>query len=148
MRTLKRNTQKMYYATYVAGGEIIYKLDNLGNKIVSYVSPDGTIYYEVDGVTEPSYSEPIEFYGNIVMSGGEAEAAEFGLNLADYNAVLVVAKGMLPINEQSLIWHESTPNVDADGKALQDSADYSIVKVSPTINVDKYVLAKRVKNES
>lgn len=146
MRTLKRNKQKMYYATYVAGGEPIYKLDADDNPIISYVDDDGKIYYEILGETQPHYSEPFEFSGNIAMSGsGEAEVTEFGLNLADYNAVLVVERNSLPIDEKTLIWYESAPSIDDEGFAIEDSADYRVVKVSPSLNVSKYVLAKRTK---
>ena len=46
----------------------------------------------------------VSFFGNIAMSGGEAEAVEFGLNVGDYEAVLLVDKNSLPIDETSLIW--------------------------------------------
>lgn len=148
MRTLKRNTQKMYYATYVSGGEPIYKLDENGAKIISYVDNDGNIYYEMLGETQPFYDKPVLFYGNIALSGsqtgGQSETTEFGLNLSDYSAVLVVSKGSIPIDEQSIIWFESEPKIDEFGHADIDSADYNVVKVSPSLNVDKYVLRKRV----
>jgi hypothetical protein len=79
------------------------------------------------------------------MSGGEAEAQECGLNLADYEAVLVLGKNTLPITETSLIWHTSETTKGADGNTDEYSADYRIVKISPSLNFDKYVLKKVVK---
>ena len=132
---LNRNKQKMYYALY--GKEVPiydYYIDSEGNKI-----PLDT------GETKITYENPVEFFGNIALSGGESEAVEFGLNLADYEAILVVAKNTLPINETSRIWHNTEPTYNEDGTVDELSADYTVVKVSPSLNVDKFVLKKVVK---
>lgn len=131
MRTLNKNKQKMYYATLV---------DTIQEE---YIDEDGNRY--PTGEPKNIYSEPVKFYGNIVMSGGEAEAVEFGLNLADYEAVLLVGKNTLPITETSLIWHVTEPTKGIDGNTDEYSADYRIVKISPSLNFDKYVLRKVVK---
>lgn len=135
MRTLNRNKQKMFYSLYL-GETPVYD---------SYVDGDGFEHKVDTGEKKASYSMPKVFYGNIAMSGGESEAVEFGLNLADYQAVLIMAKNTLPIDETSLIWLNTTPQYDTDGTPDQYSADYSVVKVSPSLNVDKYVLKKVVK---
>lgn len=135
MRTLKKNKQQMYYANQ--DREVpIYEY---------YEDSDGNMYPLDTGETKLVYGEPILFEGNIAMSGGEVEAQEFGLNLADYQAVLVLGKNTLPITETSLIWFENEPKKDIDGNTDEFSADYKIVKISPSINVDKYVLKKVVK---
>ena len=131
MRTLNKNKQKMYYATLV---------DTIQEE---YIDEDGNRY--PTGEPKNIYSEPVEFYGNIAMSGGEAEAQEFGLNLADYEAILIVSKNTLHITETSLIWHNTEPTKGADGNTDEYSADYRIVKISPSLNFDKYVLKKVVK---
>lgn len=135
MMTLNINKQKMYYALY--GKEVPiydYYIDSEGNEI-----PLET------GETKIVYENPVEFLGNISLSGGESEAVEFGLNLADYEAILVVAKNTLPINETSRIWHNTEPTYNDDGTINESSADYKVVKVSPSLNVDKFVLKKIVK---
>lgn len=135
MRMLNRNKQKMHYALY--GKEVPiydYYTDSEGNKI-----PLDT------GETKITYENPVEFFGNISLSGGESEAVEFGLNLADYEAVLVMAKNTLPIDETSRIWHNTEPTYNEDGTVDEFSADYTVVKVSPSLNVDKFVLKKVVK---
>lgn len=130
MRILKRNKKNLKYATYL--GEIAKtETDEHGNVI------------EV-GEPQPTYSEPITFEGNIALSGGNAEAVEFGLDLADYSAKIILEKDTVPITEGSLIWDKSEPQVDDEGHGLKISADYVVVKVSPTINVDKFVLQKVV----
>ena len=135
MRMARVNKQKMHYALY--GKEVPiydYYTDNEGNKI-----PLDT------GETKITYENPVEFFGNIALSGGESEAVEFGLNLADYEAILVVAKNTLPIDETSRIWHNTEPTYNDDGTINESSADYKVVKVSPSLNVDKFVLKKIVK---
>jgi hypothetical protein len=131
MMMLNQNKQKMYYANLL---DVIQE---------EYIDEDGNRY--PTGEPKNIYSDPIEFDGNIAMSGGEAEAQEFGLNLADYEAVLVVGKNTLPITETSLIWYENEPKKDIDGNTDEFSADYRIVKISPSLNVDKYVLQNVVK---
>ena len=135
MRMLNRNKQKMYYALY--GKEVpIYEY---------YIDSDGNEIPLETGETKIVYENPIEFLGNISLSGGESEAVEFGLNLADYEAILVVAKNTLPINETSRIWHNTEPTYNEDGTVNESSADYMVAKVSPSLNVDKFVLKKIVK---
>lgn len=144
MRTLAKNKQKMYYALFL-GKNPIYALDENGEKIISYVDEDGNVYYTETGEYKNTYSEPIVFYGNIAMSGGESQTVDFGVNLADYSAVLIVDKHTIPISETSLIWYETEPTTDNNGYADQHTADYTVVKLSPSLNVDRYVLQKVVK---
>ena len=135
MRMARVNKQKMHYALY--GKEVPiydYYTDSEGNKI-----PLDT------GETKITYENPVEFFGNIALSGGESEAVEFGLNLSDYEAVLVMAKNTLPIDETSRIWHNTEPTYNEDGIVNELSADYTVVKVSSSLNVDKFVLKKVVK---
>lgn len=131
MRTLNKNKQKMYYATLV---------DTIQEE---YIDEDGNRY--PTGEPKNIYSEPVEFYGNIAMSGGESEAVEFGIDLSQYEAILVVSKNTLPITETSLIWRATEPTKGIDGNTDEYSADYRIVKISPSLNFDKYVLRKVVK---
>jgi hypothetical protein len=135
MRTLNKNKQRLFYANQ----------DRLVPIYEEYTDEDGNTYLLDTGDTKLVYGEPVEFKGNIAMSGGEAEAQEFGLNLADYEAVLLVGKNTLPITESSLIWHTTEPTKDSDGNTNEYSADYRIVKISPSLNFDKYVLKKVVK---
>lgn len=141
MRTLNRNKRKLYYSNLV-GTTPVYKLDSQGNKIVAYTDTSTTpptIYYEELGYKENVYSTPAEYYGNIVITGGDSLEAEFGVSLANYSAVLVVDKGSLPITETSLVWFESTPNTNAD------NYDYTVGKVVPGLDSDRFLLNKVVK---
>ena len=128
MRTLQRNKSSLKYANE-EGKRAKTKTDKYGNVIKT-------------GDEEIYYSAPTPFKVNISMSGGEAEAVEYGLNLADYGAKLVLAKGTVPIKEGSLIWYETEPTTDIEGHGLKDSADYIVKKYSPSLNVDKYILQR------
>lgn len=140
---LNQNKQKMYYALQ---DKIvpIYETDEEGN-IIYYEDAEGNKIPLETGDTKLSYGEPIEFYGNISMSGGEAETVEYGVNIGDYEAILTVDKGLLPLSEISLIWYENEPRMNEDGTVDEHSADYEVVKVSPSLNTYKYVLKKVVK---
>ena len=135
MRTLNKNKQVLFYANQ----------DKEVPITETYYDDEGNAYELDTGETELVYGEPIEFKGNIAMSGGEVDAQEFGLNLADYEAVLLVGKNTLPLTETSRIWHTSEPTKDDKGYTDEYSADYRIVKISPSLNFDKYVLKKVVK---
>lgn len=136
MRTLAKNKQKMYYSLQIGEVPILqYYTDEEGNRFL--VGETGE--YKI------GYGEPVEFFGNIAMSGGESEAVEFGLDMSQYSAVLIVDKGLLPIDETSRIWHTTEPVMNDDGTVDEFTADYSVVKLSPSLNVDKYVLKKVVK---
>lgn len=147
MRTLDKNKSQMWYALH-RESEDIYKLDEHGNKIIVYVDESTippTVYYEKVGHTKEGYSEPVEFYGNIAFNkSGEAETTEFGVSLAEYEATVTVSKDLLPIDETSLIWTH-TPLTDGDGYAVESDADFKVLKVVPSLNVTKYLLAKTQK---
>ena len=138
MRTLNKNKQEMWYSlkglAQDAVPEYDYYVDSEGNKI-----PIDT------GENKIPYLKPVPFAGNIAMSGGDAEAAEFGLSLADYEAILVMDKDSLPITETSVIWHNTEPQYNEDGTVDEQSADSSVVKISPSLNLVRYVLKKVVK---
>ena len=148
MRCLKRNKQKMYYALLI--GEVpIYALDAQGNKIVDYVDPNtGTVFYRETGSKMTLYSEPVMFKGNITMSGTDVDRREYGVSEANYEAILVMTKGEIPIEETSILWYKTTPQtkvVNGETYADDATADYRVLKVSPSLNVDRYILDKVVK---
>lgn len=146
MRNLRRNKQTLYYALY-KGRETVYKLDENGKKIISWTdeSVDPPInYYEEIGEKDV-YDEFAELKGNIALSGGDSQTVEFGVSLGNYEAVLITEKDKYPITETSLIWYTSKPMLDASGNTDSSNADYRVIKVSPSLNETKYILAKVVK---
>lgn len=147
MRELKRNKQTLYYALY-KGEEPIYRLDDEGNKVIVYTDNSTvppTKYYDEIG-REDVYTKLTKFKGSISFSGGDTQYAEFGLNPSDYEAILIVAKNSTPITETSLIWHNTEPKLDANGNPDVSTADYRVIKHKPSLNEDRFVLAKVVQN--
>lgn len=138
MRSLRKNTQPLYYATY--SEEIkVYQRDENGD--IVYIEVDGE-RIPVELGTVAGYNEPVIFYANIAMSGGEAEAKEYGVSTSDYEAVLVLSDKTLGITETSRIWHTTEPKINTDGTVDGDSADYSVLAVKPSLNSVKYLLKK------
>lgn len=135
MRTLNKNKQKLWYSLFNKQIPIYdYYEDSEGNRI------------QIDtGETRLVYDEPVSFFGNIAFSGGETEGVEYGIDTSQYSAVLVVDKGMLPIDETSLIWHDTEPKYDSENNVDGSSADYKVVKITPSLNSIRYVLERVVK---
>lgn len=117
----------------------IYETDEYGN-IIYYEDEEGNRIPIETGSYTSGWNVPVDFKGNIAMSGGEAEAREFGLSVADYDAVLVLDKNEVPLEEGSLIWHEKEVKFKVDGEVDTTSADYTVKKVANSLNSAKYVL--------
>ena len=140
MMTLDFNKQKMYYSL-LSEHIPIYETDSEGN-IIYYEDTEGNKIPIETGETEEGYREAVEFFGNIAMSGGETEAVEFGLNIGDYQAVLITNKDEIPIDETSIIWLRSEITYKDAAETLLDprSADFEVFAVKPSLNNVKYVL--------
>lgn len=139
MRQLRRNKQKMFYALYTEDVPI-YAKDEEGNILTTDV--DGVEVPVVDSYVS-AYTEAVEFKANISFDSGETRLAEYGLNVGDYNAVISADKGVLPFDEQTLIWHNSEPEYK-DGVIVPESADYRIIAVKTSLNEERFILKKRV----
>ncbi len=105
MRDLERNTRKMYYALYVSETSSDPDFDPLD--------------------VASSYSEPVEFWASLSDGKSNANEEPFGTNV-DYSRVISTTDKTLPITETSLIWYETEPQVDVNGKAIASSADYKV----------------------
>lgn len=159
MRTLRRNKQPLKYALQI--GEVpIYERDDDGN-IVYYEDGDGNKYPMITGEYHIEYGTPVNFMENISMSGGEAEAVEYGLDTSQYEAVIVYANGSVPLVEGALIWHKSDVEYRYGGEEveveLEDgttivskfpidvSADYRVIKINESLNMTRAILKAMVK---
>lgn len=140
MRTLNRNKQIMKYSLHL-GIQPIYKTDDDGNYILNKKGdPIKT------GESEVVYSDPTEFRASISFSGGETQVVEFGADFSSYDACIIVPRDSLPIKEMSLIWRTSVVKM-VDGKVDPKSADYVVKRKSPSLNYDKFLLERIIKNE-
>lgn len=126
MRQARKNKSILYYATFVES-EPIYALDENGHKIV-VETIDGVDYYEEIGQKEASYSYPVQFLGTI-KRGGVSEATEFGVDVSQYDAIMVLPTKSSPIDEKSLIWEHTASCSDGIS-----TADYRVDKKVKAIN--------------
>ena len=148
MRCLLRNKQTIYYALLI-GTIPVYKRDSDGNKIIDYVDEEtGETYYVETGTKIPLYSPAVEFKGNIAFAGADLLRQEFGISDEHYEAVLVLNKDEIPLKDTSLIWYQTTPTTkEIDGVEYADdsTADYRVLRSVPSLNNDRFILAKVVK---
>lgn len=142
MRMLNRNKQRLYYALQT-GTRPIYETDSNGD--IVYIEVDGEMIPVETGEKETTYSEPVAFYSNIAMSGGDSKEVEYGISTADYEAVIVTSKNYIPLDETSLIWHHTQPQRYSDGSVNPKSADYTVIKINESLNDVRYVLKEVVK---
>lgn len=151
LRTALKNRQKMWYALQTDAEIPIYATDANGNII--YDTIDGVAVPRETGNYELGYSEPVEFYGSIGMSDtgnwtdnyGNAKVYVYGIDIADYDATLIMSKDEIPITETSLIWFQHEPGFKTvNGEKITDplSADYHVRRVAPSINQVKYLLRR------
>lgn len=144
MRLLRKNMQPMKYS--LQDGRVpIYERDENGD--IVYIEVDGQKIPVETGEYETGYSAPVDFMGNISMSGGEAEAKEFGMDIGDFDAVIVLEKDAVPLTETSIIWHTSLVKYKDEQNTIVDSksADYAVKRVSPSLNFTKVLLQRIVK---
>lgn len=123
----------------------IYERDENGD--IVYIEVDGQKIPVETGEYDTGYSAPVDFMGNISMSGGEAEAKEFGMDIGDFDAVIILEKDAIPITETSIIWHTSPVKYKDEQNTIVDSksADYAVKRVSPSLNFTKVLLQRIVK---
>lgn len=138
MRTLRRNTRKLWYS--IQGEQTpIYEKDEHGNIIYDEM-PDGELVPRDTGETTNGYSEPVEFFACLSGSGGKAQDTPYGVDLSGYDAVLYSVKGTLPITETSLIWLNKP--IVLNDVPDEKSADYVVKRVPPCVNEIVYLLER------
>lgn len=90
MRTLKRNQQPVYFALFTGKTQTVDQYgDPTGEPVVTYSTPELLMC-------------------NVSPSRGTADAELFGINL-DYSKTLCVEDVNCPIQEDSILWIERTP---------------------------------------
>jgi len=139
MRMMNRNKQNLYYA--LQDREVpIYETDEDGD--IRYIEIDGQQIPVETGQTELGYSEPIKMLANIAFETNETTAQEFGVDVSDYDAIVVFGKNEYPLTETSRIWFESVPRYKDTSETIVDgdSADYQVVSVRSSLNEGKAIL--------
>lgn len=149
MRTLKRNTQKMYYALF-KGSEPVYELDNNGNRIVDYIDEDGNEYYRETGTEHSVYYEPVEFHSSISSHLNEMHAREYGVDQSSIYSELTCPKDLLPLDYGAKIWKKSEVKWldEANGIPDDSSSDYTVMGILDEFPDNDYYLLKRNNRET
>lgn len=135
MRMPRKNRRSMKYALY-QGQRETYLKDTDGETV--YEEVDGELVPVPDGM-ERVFSEPVPFFGTLSFSGGDSEATEYGISVDEYDAKLVALARELPITETSLLFLDSEPEY-RDGVLIPESADFRVIRVTPSLNQTVYLL--------
>lgn len=130
MRELKKNKQKIWYATYKGK--------------VPAVDENGDFTGDDE---QKLYSPPVLFRANISAGKGDSAQEAFGKD-CDFTRSITTTDMSLPIDEFSLIWFETEPTLLSDGTADPDSADYTVAApVARSLNSLMIAIKKRKKSE-
>ena len=101
-----RNKQKFWYALYAGTVE---GYDEYGNQ----------------NSTSATYGKPVQAMANISPAKGTVLSREFGDD-DSYDKVIVTGDRDIPLDEYSVLWIDSEPELDGNG-ALKVNADGEIV---------------------
>lgn len=143
MRTVRKNKQRLMYALYKGKAEPTIVKYRDGNPMFD---DDGNYIYEDISTNDILYDDPVPFFGNIAFKSGESEGMAYGVSIGDYDSTLIMKLGELPIDETSLIFKDSSPEYDDNGNLISSSADFTVIKVQPSLNLVTYLLKRVVKN--
>ena len=122
MRCMVRNKRTFYYATYIGETEII---DEYGNATGEYAL---------------SYSNPIKYKGNVSAVQGEMQSRQFGES-ESYDKVIVLDDSNAPIDEYSILWVDTLPQLNDDG-STDTPHDYIVRKVASSLNGTSIAIGK------
>lgn len=130
MRCMNRNKVKFFYSLY-EGREPI--TDEYGN---------------VTGEYDVKHGNPTEGYANISAAKGETQTRQFGES-ETYDKVIVIDNEAPPIDEYSVLWVDTVPQLNEDGSLAVDEEgnvltphDYIVKKVAKSLNNVSIAISK------
>lgn len=130
MRCMNRNKVKFFYSLY-EGREPI--TDEYGN---------------VTGEYDVKHGNPTEGYANISAAKGETQTRQFGES-ETYDKVIVMDNEAPPIDEYSVLWVDTVPQLNEDGSLAVDEEgnvltphDYIVKKVAKSLNDVSIAISK------
>lgn len=130
MRCMNRNKIKFFYSLY-EGREPI--TDEYGN---------------VTGEYDVKHGNPTEGYANISAAKGETQTRQFGES-ETYDKVIVMDNEAPPIDEYSVLWVDTVPQLNEDGSLAVDEEgnvltphDYIVKKVAKSLNNVSIAISK------
>ena len=113
MRTRQRTAKTFYYRLYTGEVEVI---DDYGNPTGQYTK---------------TYAAPVAFKTNVSPVNGEDVVDIFGA-MERYDRVIQTCDMTCPINENSVLYIDTTPTQGLDG--VWSAHDYIVSRVSPSVN--------------
>lgn len=130
MRCMNRNKVRFYYALYESREPIMNQ------------------YGKPSGQHKVIYGNPIEEYANISAAKGETQTRQFGEN-ESYDKVIVMDLGTPSIDEYSILWVDTEPQLNEDGSlAVNDKGevitphDYVVKKVAKSLSNVSIAISK------
>jgi len=130
VRCLNKNKVEFFYALYETREPIT---DDYGNTTGEY---------------EVKHGNPIAVWGNISAAKGETQTRQFGENEA-YDKVIVMDNPNAEIDEYSVLWVDTMPQLGEDGSlAVNDEGmiitahDYIVKKVARSLNSVSIAISK------
>lgn len=130
MRCLDRNKSVFYYALYAGKTPIT---DEYGNLTGEYVIAHGN---------------PVRTRANISPAQGETTTRQFGEYEA-YDKVILMENPWCPIDEHSILWVDTLPQLTQNGELARDENgnvitpwDYEVVTVARSLNSVAYAVKK------
>ena len=130
MRCMNRNKVKFFYSLY-EGREPI--TDEYGN---------------VTGEYDVKHGNPTEDYANISAAKGETQTRQFGES-ETYDKVIVMDNEAPPIDEYSVLWVDTVPQLNENGSLAVDEEgnvltphDYIVKKVAKSLNNVSIAISK------
>ena len=130
MRCMNLNKSTFWYALYLGREQV---KDEYGN---------------LSGEYKLTYGNPQEFKANISAARGESQTSQFGENVS-YDKTIVLDKGAVDIDEYSILWVDSTPQLNEDGTLATDDNgnvitphDYIVRKVADSLHSRLLAISK------
>lgn len=130
MKCMERNKVVFYYALYSKRVPI---LDEYGNDTGEY---------------EVQHGNPVRCSANISAARGETQTRQFGENVS-YDKVIVIDDTASPIDEYSILWIDTMPELDGTGALAVDTNgeiltphDYVVKKVAKSLNSVSFAVSK------
>lgn len=130
MKSLERNKRKFFYALYT---DKLPRIDEYGNETGEY---------------EIVRENPIEAYANISAAKGEVSTQMFGSS-EGYDKVIVMDNNIPDIDEYTVLWVDSEPELDATGALVKSENgdtvtpyDYTVKKVAKSLNSVSIAISK------
>lgn len=130
MKCMVRNKVKFYYALYESKEPV---KDEYGN---------------LTGEYNVKHGNPIECFANISAAKGETQTRQFGEN-ESYDKVIVMDADAPMIDEYTILWVDTVPQVDENGKLVVNESkevvtphDYVVKKVAKSMNSVSIAISK------